>query len=169
MRLAIAVIFITNPAWGACLPGEQTFMTCQIEGSSKSLRVCFNAHTAYYRFGALDERPELELKESIETVSYTLWPGVGRSIWEAVQFENLDYSYEVHGGFERMFDDEEYEDVPHRSFGGVRVTQGETVVQELSCARETVDFTWDVTLGEAKNDLGYAWSFEANEWIALPD
>ncbi|MCF2904542.1 hypothetical protein L0666_06050 [Octadecabacter sp. CECT 8868] len=169
MRFAIALIAITNPAWAVCLPSEAAFMSCQIENSESVLRVCFTEHTAYYRFGALGQLPELELKESIETFDYTPWPGVGRAIWETVQFENNGYSYEVSAGFERMFDEEEYEDIPHRNFGGVRVTRGDEVITDLSCARETVDFTWDVALGEAKNNLGYVWDHLTREWNALPD
>lgn len=169
MRYVIALMACTNPAWATCLDGEEAFMSCQIEDSTKSLRVCFDATTTYYRFGALGQPPELELSQPVATVKYTPWPGVGRSIWERVQFENEGYSYEVAAGFERMFGDEEYEDIPHRSFGGVRVTRGDDVILDLSCVRETVEFAWGEGLWTAKHNLGVVWDYDRRDWVELPD
>lgn len=68
-----------------------------------------------------------------------------------------------------MFGDEEYEDIPHRSFGGVRVQQGGIHMIELVCARETVEFAWGEGLWSAKHNLGVVWSYETDDWVELPD
>jgi hypothetical protein len=169
MKYVLALIAFTNPAWAACLAGEEAFMTCQIENSTKSLRVCFDDQTTFYRFGTVGKPPELTLSEPIVTVDYRPWPGVGRSIAEGVTFMNDDYTYNVFAGFERMFGDEEYEDIPHRSFGGVRVQQGGIHMIELVCALKTVEFAWGEGLWSAKHNLGVVWSYETDDWVELPD
>ena len=92
MKYVLALIAFTNPAWAACLAGEEAFMTCQIENSTKSLRVCFDDQTTFYRFGTVGKPPELTLSEPIVTVDYRPWPGVGRSIAEGATFMNDDYT-----------------------------------------------------------------------------
>lgn len=172
MRVALtvtAIVLGSGAVEAACLKGEQTFMSCRIEGSNKQLRVCFDDRIAFYRFGVVGEAPELELAEPLFTLAYTPWPGTGRAIWEAVAIENAGYVYEVSAGFERMFDDEEFEDIPHRGFGGVRVTRGEAVIADLSCDRATVDYAWGEGLFEAKQNLGLAWNHVTREWVELPD
>ena len=169
VRYIFALLAFTNAAWADCAPRQEAFMTCQIEDSSKTISVCFDAHDVSYRFGVPGQPPELELHDRVATVNYTPWPGVGRSIWEAVKFENDGFSYVVFGGFERMFGDEEYEDVPHRGFGGVRVTRGDEEIITLTCARETVDFAWGEGLWTAKHDLGIVWDYQTETWIAPPE
>lgn len=171
MKVLFALFAFTNPAWADCEVGEMTFMSCRIENSTSILRVCYDSQTVHYRFGAADQTPDLALSSSIAAVDYTPWPGVGRSIWEEIRFENDSYLYTVHAGFERMFDEEEYEDIPHRAFGGVSVTTGEdeAEVVTLSCERATVSFGWDDALFKAKNALGYAWDDRARVWVASPD
>ena len=142
MRLVLATLVFANPVWADCLEGEDTFMSCQIEDSPKTLRVCFTPETVHYRFGERDAAPDLTLSEPVSTIDYQPWGGIGRSISEEVTFTNLDYNYVVYAGYERMFGEEEFEDVEHRHFGGVLVTRGGEPVVQLSCARETADFSW---------------------------
>jgi len=144
-------------------------MSCNIHDSGKSLRVCFTDTVIYYRFGAAGQAPELELIDQVGTVNYTPWPGLGRAIWEAVIFENNDYSYEVFGGFDRMFGDETDADHPPPHFGGVQVTRGNEVINVLTCARETVEFAWGEGLFAAKNNLGLVWDFDSKQWVELRD
>lgn len=169
MRLAIVLICFTNAASAACLPDEQTFMSCKIEESGKSLRVCFDDTTTYYRFGYPDQVPDLALADPIGTVNYMPWSGVGRSIAEGVSFENEGYTYDTFAGFERMFGDEEYEDIPHRSFGGVNVWRQDALIAQLTCDRQTVDFAWGEGLYHAKEALGFSWNDRDRMWIELPD
>ena len=144
-------------------------MSCMIENSTKELSVCFTTETAFYRFGPVGETPELELVEPVETLNYTPWPGVGRSIWESVQFHNAEYSYEVAAGFERPWGEEVYEDVPERNFGGVVVRRNGKELTDLSCDRRSVDFTWTEDLSDAKRLWGYNWDTHNRVWVALPD
>jgi hypothetical protein len=169
MRAIIVLIAFTNAASAQCMPDEQTFMSCEIAESGKSLRVCFDETTTFYRFGDFGQSPELELAESIATVDYEPWSGVGRSIAEGVRFRNKGYYYHAYAGFERMFGDEEYEDVPFRSFGGVRVLRNDALILELSCNRQAVDFAWGEGLYTAKTNLGYTWDVYSREWVDLPD
>ena len=165
----IAFVVFTHPTWAACSDGEDTFMSCQIKNSDRVLRVCFTKDTAHYRFGALGQPPELSLSEPIASLDYIPWSGVGRSIAEGVIFQNEGYRYVVAAGFERMFGDEEYEDISHRGFGGVRVLLNDDTVTALDCARETVDFAWGEGLFDLKRNLGFTWNDRTREWIELPD
>lgn len=165
----MALLAFTNAAWAECLPGEEAFMSCQIDGSENILRVCFDHTTTFYRFGQRDQTPDLEMSEPIATVDYRPWPGVGRSIAEGVSFANEGYAYDVFAGYERMFGEEEYEDIPNRNFGGVRVSRDNVQVAELVCARETVYFAWGEGLWTAKHNLGVVWDYQRREWVELPD
>ncbi|WP_322895147.1 MULTISPECIES: hypothetical protein [unclassified Yoonia] len=166
MRFAVALSVLIGGAGAAqadCLPGEQTFMACQIEDSGKSLRVCFDNDTVNYRFGPAGQPPELALSATITDVDYTPWPGVGRAIWENVRFTSSGYIYEVYAGFDRMSEDD------HASFGGVRVSFGEKNVAELTCAPDGLDFTWGEGLFAAKEAAGMAYDREGQRWITRQD
>ena len=171
MRLVLPFVLVASPAWAVCDAGEQLFMSCQIENSANILRVCFDKDNVHYRFGPAQQTPDLALSEAIGAVDYTPWPGVGRAIWEEIAFRNNDYRYTVSVGFDRMFDEAEYNATPHHGFGGVRVTRGaaDAEVVSLSCERATVDFGWDDTLFRMKNALGFVWDDRLREWIELPD
>ncbi|MCF2870018.1 hypothetical protein L0664_02965 [Octadecabacter sp. G9-8] len=169
MKAIFALLAFTNAAWADCLDGEGTFLSCRIADSENVLRVCFTATDTFYRFGPLGQTPDLELMEPIASVDYQPWNGVGRSISEAITFNTGPYSYLTYAGFERMFGEEEYEDIPHRSFGGVTVTKNDTEIARLECDRSSVDFGWDVALFEAKQALGFVWDDRNREWVELPD
>lgn len=169
MKALLALLAFTNPAWAACDANENMFMSCQIEKSQSILRVCFDERDVFYRFGPLGQKPDLEISVSIADVDYTPWPGVGQAIWEEVSFQNDGHHYTVHVGFDRMFDEEEYNATPHHGFGGVLVTRGDVEVVALSCSRASVDFGWDVALFEAKTNLGNVWDDRTREWVELPD
>lgn len=150
-------------ARAACMPEEQTFMACQIEGSGKSLRVCFDDGTVHYRFGPLGQSPELALSSSVAKVDYTPWPGIGRAIWENVRFTNAGYIYEVYAGFDRMSEDDS------AGFGGVRISFGDKDVAVLTCATDALDFTWGEGLFAAKEAAGMMFDHEARTWVAQQD
>lgn len=144
-------------------------MSCQIEQSDSSLRVCFTADTAIYRFGSPKEEPDLEITEPVGSLVYEPWPGVGRSIFETLVFSNEGYDYTVFAGFDRMFGDETEQDHPTPRFGGVTVSRGADELAALSCSRQTVDFVWGEGLFKAKQNLGYLWDFDSRSWVELPD
>ncbi|WP_411642631.1 hypothetical protein [Loktanella agnita] len=167
-RATLFLLGMTSAAQAACDAGEQTFMSCQIAGDDRLLSVCFDEATAHYSFGPAG-KPELTLDEPITTLHYTPWPGVGRAIWESVTFHNDAYSYTVAGGFDRMFDDESDADDVSRHFGNVTVRRGETIVAELQCDPETVDFAWGEGLWSAKQAADQEWDRAAQRWVTVPD
>lgn len=162
------LLLSASAAFPACGLQQETFMSCQIEGQSDLLAVCFDAEVAHYTFGPPEE-PELSLSEAVRTLSYTPWPGAGRAIWEDVTFRNGNYSYTVYGGFERMFDDETEDNHPQPFFGGVHVRRGDVTVAELSCDPDTVDFAWGEGLWDAKQAAGMTWDFETGSWQAAAE
>lgn len=169
MKYIIAVTLWANPAWAACLADEQTFMSCQIENGLKTVEVCFDNANAYYRFGVEGQVPELALQSTLAELDYRPWNGTGQAIWEEVSFQNANYTYAVHGGFDRPWGDDVYEDIPHRNFGAVSVARDGQIFLDLDCDRASVVFTWDDLLWKAKVSLGFVWDDRALEWVALPD
>ncbi len=169
MKLAVPFIVVANTAWAACDAGEQTFMSCRIEDSANVLRVCFDTNDVHYRFGPAKQAPDLALSQSITDVAYVPWPGVGQAIWEEVAFRNGAYRYTVWAGFDRMFDEAEYNATPHHGFGGVRVTTvaDNVEVVTLECERATVEFAWDDILYRAKNARGLVWDDRTRTWGPL--
>ncbi|MEL6683990.1 MAG: hypothetical protein AAFN63_01135 [Pseudomonadota bacterium] len=164
----VFLLLCAGVAHADCGPQQQTFMSCQIEGQSEHVSVCFDDDVAEYVFGP-EGQPELSLSEPVQTLSYTPWPGVGRSIWEDVTFRNGAYTYTVFGGFDRMFGDETEEDHAQPFFGGVHVRRGDVSVAELTCDRTTVDFAWGGGLWDAKQAAGMTWNFETRQWEAASE
>ncbi len=167
MKLAFLFVVVGVPAWATCGTDEQTYLSCKIENSRKVLSICLNDDAATYRFG-IDRRPaELSITEPMATFRYVPWNGLGRSIWEVVEFYNGAYTYEIEAGFDRMFDDQAELDFP--LFGSVRVTRDEQTVVTLECDRTTVDYNWDTLIWEAKRRLGLEWDDQAIDWVAKSD
>jgi hypothetical protein len=169
LKLATFFTVLASPVWAICDVGEDEFMSCQIENSTKSVAVCFNNWFATYRYGVAGQMPELSLQSTIADLKYEPWNGSGRSIWEVVRFENEGYTYEVMGGFDRLWDDQTEEDIAPAQFGSVSVWRGSELVVDLECNRQTVSYTWDVLLWDAKTALGYRWDERSLVWTSSPD
>lgn len=152
-----------SPASAQCGGVLEPFLTCEIGVKRKALSVCYNDDIVTYRFGPAD-RPELVLTETVATIDFTPWPGVGRSIWEEVRFHNGDYTYTVYAGFDRMFGDEKDTDIENRFFGSVTVTRNGQTLAELSCNPDTVDAPWS-GLFDAKIAAGLTWDYQARVWL----
>lgn len=142
MRAVFALLAFTNPAWAECNPDQHTFMACSFS-NGKYVEVCLAEEFVRYRFGRLGQSPELHLAlpygYGAELVP---WPGIGRTIWEAVRLTNEDVVYEVYGGFDKVEAiewDPETEISP--VFGGIYIEdlQGE-VLAHLECTPGTVDY-----------------------------
>ena len=164
-QIYLAAIFACTGTVGqaACATNLQTFLSCEVGRSGKVLNVCFDDTIITYSFGR-PGAPDLGLAETIADIDYTPWPGVGRSIWEEVRFENGEYSYITHAGFERMLGDETDEDNTDTHFGGVVVERGGDVIADLQCTPGTVDAPWGQELFLAKEAAGLTWDFGAREW-----
>ena len=167
VKFALPLILLAGPTWADCGGYEQTFLTCQIENSPKTVSVCFDDEFATYRFGPKIGMPELELVEPIVTLDYTPWPGVGDTLWEEVVFLNNGYAYTVVSGLKRTFADEKDAVVGEGLFGGVVVRRGPDEIANLSCDPSNVYYDFMGGLSWAKNRLGFAYSDGA--WVELAD
>lgn len=165
MKWVLSFVMFAGPAWAVCDAGQNTFMSCQIAHSPKSVEVCFDDKVATYRFGVAGQVPELLLQATLAELDYRPWNATGISIAEETVFYNKNYAYVVRGGYQRPWGDEAYEDVPDRNFGSVSVWRDDKIISDLTCYRATVEFTWDVLLTEAKEALGLTWDDHALKWV----
>ncbi|MEY8828577.1 hypothetical protein AB9K34_09195 [Sedimentitalea sp. XS_ASV28] len=158
-------ILLGTMAQADCPAGQEAFTSCQIEGRNTEVFVCFDDHVATYSYGPTGGTPELFLSENIEHVDFKPWSGLGKAISESVTFYNGDYAYDVGGGFDRPFSDEEMAQ-PIRRFGWVEVTQrGERVVS-LECIPDTVSYGFGGGIYDAKVAAGLTWSWDSKTWIS---
>lgn len=109
--------------------GLDVVLNCQI--GSKTLTVCVGDGQATYAFGP-DGPPELSLTRPLGQVQATPWPGVGRSIWEDITFENVGVRYTAWISVDRMT-----EGFPTK--GGVIVAQGDQKLADLDCNEGTTE------------------------------
>ena len=115
--IAALVSIIAYPAT-ACPEGQTAFLTCDMERGSKALNVCRSETEVSYRFGPKGGTPELALTRPIgDGAELVPWPGIGRTIWEAVRLRNNAVIYEVYK-FDAVDDSK-----PDSRFGGVVVLQ----------------------------------------------
>ena len=117
--LAVLICGVGHSGHAECATGLEPFLSCEVGAQGKQLNVCFNSDVIVYSFGRPGD-PELVMTETVTGIDYTPWPGIGRSIFETVQFSNGGYDYNVLAGFVRMFGDETEADHPTPFFGGVR-------------------------------------------------
>ena len=144
MKVLVALLVVTNPAWAECDPDQNMFMACSFP-NGKYVEVCLTDELARYRYGRPGQSPELHLALPYgDGAEFVPWQGIGRTIWEAVRFTNEDVVYEVYGGFDRVEAvewDPETEVSP--VFGGIYVEdrQGE-VLARLECTPGTVEYVF---------------------------
>ena len=152
-------------AVAACRPGEDLFFSCVFAGG-KEVRVCNTDQYARYDFGVPGNVPELSLSVPIEDVHLTPWPGVGRTIWEEVRFDNEGYGYVVFGAIHREYPEDENADIIVTRSGGINVLKGEDSVATLSCLEDSIEFPWDdriyaakIEAGQCYDDREFLWTF----------
>ena len=159
MRAALFLLaLLPFPAAAAC-PNESEIFSCTIDG--KLLQLCHWKGALIYNFGPAD-RPELSIAAPLETVAFTPWPGIGRSIWEMVAFPNKGYIYEVWTSVERD------PEATNGLQGGVTVLEGETTVARLTCDPATPSQSLDV-IYDLKQSIGQCWDFENKSWQTTCD
>lgn len=79
----------------AALGGETVFH-CPIDKSSREVTICKFANASFnYRYGKPGQKPELELTRARDEVRYRPDNGIGRFIFESVEFDNKGYRYQV--------------------------------------------------------------------------
>lgn len=158
-------LVLTSKAQAGCAPGQEPFTSCQIEGRNTEVFVCFDDNVATYSYGPIGGSPELFLSETIAQVDFQPWSGLGTAISESVTFYNGDYGYDVGGGFDRPFSEEEMLLGPRR-FGWVEVTQSGARIASLRCIPETVSYGFGGGLYDAKLAAGLIWDSYSATWIS---
>ena len=148
-----------SPLLAAC--PVLTVLRCQIEGG-KQLEVCADAEAIRYSFGYIGN-PELVLTNPLTESGYRPWPGVSRTIWDSVAFENGAYVYEVVTSLERIYPEEEEADITVLRRDGVYVLKDELPVAELTCRPYTVEGAIDL-LYDHLGSHGMCWSFSTHAW-----
>ena len=144
MKALIILFVFTNPAWAECDPDQRTFVACSFP-NGKYVEVCLADEYIQYRYGRLGQSPELHLALPYgDRAELVEWPGIGRTIWEAVRLTNEDIVYEVYGGFDKVEAvewDPETEISP--VFGGIYIEdlRGD-VLAHLECIPGTVDYAF---------------------------
>lgn len=145
--------------------GQEAFTSCQIEGRNTEVFVCHDDQIATYSYGPIGEAAALFLSETIENVDFEPWSGSGKAIHENVTFYNGDFSYEVGGGFDRPFSDEEML-LGIRRFGWVDVAQNDEIVSRLECTPKTVSYGFGGGIYDAKVAAGLVWDDYSKTWTS---
>lgn len=140
--LALAALTLAAPARADCPVGADVFMTCTFSNGAKRLETCRGDGLASYWFGKSDGRAELALTAQAGEFSYTPWPGVSRTIWEELSFQNNGVTYTVQGAHERIWPESQDAEVTVITTGGVIVSQNGTDLARLTCDPGSVDFRW---------------------------
>ncbi|MEX0368224.1 MAG: hypothetical protein AB3N22_19335 [Ruegeria sp.] len=123
---------------------QRLVLDCAI--GSKALTVCVSDATATYAFGPRDA-PELALTQSLDAVTATPWPGIGRSIYEDVTFTNGSVSYTTWISVDRLAENQP-------TSGGVIVSQSGKTLAELTCAEGTAQIGV-FAIADAMANAGY--------------
>ncbi len=160
----LGVLLATEAAAG-CPQGQEAFTSCQIEGRGTEVFVCFDDQVATYSYGPIGGPPELFLSEDIERVDFEPWSGLGTAISESVTFYNEDYGYDVGGGFERPFSDDEAL-LPQRRFGWVEVTESGERAASLECIPDTVSYGFGGGIHDVKVAAGLTWDWDSRTWVS---
>lgn len=157
--------FAGTKAAAGCPQGQEPFTSCQIEGRNTEVFVCFDDQVVTYSYGPVGGAPDLFLSEPIERVDFEPWSGLGTAISESVTFYNGDYAYDVGGGFDRPFSDEEML-LPIRRFGWVEVTESGERAASLECSPETVGYGFGGGIHDVKVAAGQTWDSASFTWIS---
>lgn len=163
--LLCLVGLIATKAGADCPQGQDIFTSCQIKDRGTEVFVCFDSQIATYSYGPIGGPEDLTLTESIERVDFEPWSGLGTAISESVTFFNQDYGYNVGGGFERPFSEEEMQR-PQERFGWVEVTESGERATILDCIPETVTYGYGGGLYDAKLAAGQTWDWDSRTWVS---
>ncbi len=140
---------------------ETVHFACDM-GEGKSVGVTLEDGTAIYAFR--HPTNSLTLTRDVQDVHLTPWPGIGRTIWEEVAFENAGFRYLVYASIERIYPEDESAEIETSVSGGIIVSRGETRIAELSCLAGTIDFPWGTELFDAKEAAGQCFDRTSTLW-----
>jgi hypothetical protein len=154
--LALLLALLPLPAAAAC-PNDSAIFSCTI--GAKPLQVCHWKGALIYQFGPIDA-PELSIAEPVETVAFTPWPGIGRTMWDSVAFQNDGVRYEVYASLEMQLE----EDMPEPQLqGGVTVLKGDEILASLTCNEGSVTSFLD-TVSTMKAEIGQCFDHATQTW-----
>tara|TARA_R110002126_G_scaffold30259_7_gene99238 strand:- start:115565 stop:116524 length:960 start_codon:yes stop_codon:yes gene_type:complete len=159
---------LSAKAQAGCPQGQEPITSCEIKGRNTEVFACFDDQIATYSYGPIGGAPDLFLSETIEDVDFEPWSGIGKAIHEKVTFYNGDYSYEVGGGFDRPFSEEEML-LPTRRFGWLDVAQNGETLNTLDCIPETVTYGFGGGIYDAKVAAGLEWDDYSKTWRPDPN
>lgn len=159
-------IAIASEAGADCPQGQDVFTSCRIEGRNTEVFVCHDDQIATYSYGPVGEVPDLFLSETIAELDFRPWSGVGKAIAESVVFYNQSYSYEVVGGFDRPFSDEEMQREDWH-FGWIEIAQNGKKLSRLACVADTVAFAFGGGLYDAKLAARQEWDERSQSWVSV--
>ncbi len=140
------------PALAECPPGGSVF-SCRIDG--KVLELCRKGDNLTYSYGPAGA-PELAMSESLLTVDYQPWPGIGSSVWESVAFTTGDHLYEVWTRTDRNFAGLD---------GGIMVSRNGASLADLYCNEGTASNPLYDTLFPMKESVGLCWRGPNEGWV----
>lgn len=131
------------PAAAQCALNEDVLLDCQI--GDKRLSLCAApAASVIYEFGTA-QQTELRLHRGLGDYEYRPWPGIGRTIWESLRFENAGFTYEIYTSFDK---------IDREAAAGVSVLKGGSEVAHLKCDAGGEAFGFD-PLHFALQDAGH--------------
>lgn len=159
MRLVLTLLLLSSaPAAVACPNGSETLISCTFEDGKKHLQTCMAGQQVLYRFGLTDRSPDLDLIRPVTDVDHYPWPGVSRTIWESVTFENEGISYIVSYAQERD------PRTPEIS-GHVMVQKGDELLATLYCDAGSVQSAgYPLPVFDAKTAAGQHFNRETYAW-----
>lgn len=164
--LGIFVAFLSTQANATCPVGQEAFTSCQIERLNTEVFVCHDDQVVNYSYGPVGGPAELFLADTVENVDFEPWSGLGKAIHEKITFYNGKYSFEVGGGFDRPFSEEEML-LEIRRFGWIEVAENGESVSRLECIPETVTYGFGGGIHDIKVAAGLVWDDYSKTW--LPD
>lgn len=166
--LGVFAAFLSSQAQAACLVGQEAFTSCQIQGLSTEVFVCHDDQAVNYSYGPVGQPVELFLSDTVEHVDFEPWSGVGKAIHEKITFYNGDYSFEVGGGFDRPFSEEEML-LETQRFGWIDVARNGESISRLECIPETVTYGFGGGIYDAKVAVGLVWDDYSKTWLPDPN
>ncbi len=154
--LAAAFCVAAFSVSAACLPTQNTVLSCTAKSGSRVLDVCIEGAQISYAYGRRGAPAELRLAEPVATIAHQPWNGIGRSIWEATTFMNAGFAYEVFISVDRMAEGQPIT-------AGVAVMQGARDVARVDCDPGSAEIgLWAVS--DAKQALGICWDLSRFAW-----
>lgn len=154
-----------NPVHAACSLETNTFMSCTFSNGRKSLDVCASKDVVIYNFVGKSEEDSLDISVNIPELDYTPWPGIGRTIWERITLYNDGVRYEVYGGINREYPQDENNEMKTSTFGGVEVFQEDRLLATLECDDGSVEFSYGAEIVDAMQSHNLCWDHSSKDWI----